>query len=210
MRPENEIKIKICGLTRPEDAEAVNIVLPDYIGFVFWEKSRRNVSRDKAEMLSASLDGRIRRVGVFVDEDADLIYELLKDGIIDMAQLHGSEDEEYIKRLKSMGEFPVIKAFNINRVKDFEEIEKSPADHVMIDPGKGDGKTFEWGKLNGLKRPFFLAGGLDPENVGNAIELLKPFAVDVSSGVETDGLKDKDKIIRFAQACRHGNPGVIL
>ncbi len=199
----SDAKIKICGLTRLEDIEAANALLPDYIGFVFWERSKRNVSKEQAKELKSRLDSRIKAVGVFVDAEIDFIADLVSCGIIDVAQLHGSEDEDYISQLrKRIGGAEIIKAFNINKIESFDEAEKSSADHIMIDSGKGSGITFDWSKLERLNRPYFLAGGLGAENISEVLESVKPFAVDVSSGVETDGFKDRAKMKRFVESVR--------
>lgn len=199
----SDAKIKICGLTRFEDIEVANALLPDYIGFVFWERSKRNVSKEQAKELKNRLDSRIKAVGVFVDAEIDFIADLVSCGIIDVAQLHGSEDEDYILQLRErLGGAEIIKAFNINKIESFDEVEKSSADHIMIDSGKGSGITFDWSKLERLERPYFLAGGLSAENISDVLASIKPFAVDVSSGVETDGLKDASKMKRFVESVR--------
>ncbi len=199
----SDAKIKICGLTRLEDIEVANALLPDYIGFVFWERSKRNVTKEQAKELKSRLDSRIKAVGVFVDAEIDFIADLVSCGIIDVAQLHGSEDEDYILQLRvRLGRAEIIKAFNINKIESFDEAEKSSADHIMIDSGKGSGIAFDWSKLERLERPFFLAGGLSTENISEVLESIKPFAVDVSSGVETDGLKDASKMKRFVESVR--------
>ena len=199
----SDAKIKICGLTQLEDIEAANALLPDYIGFVFWERSKRNVSKEQAKELKSRLDSRIKAVGVFVDAEIDFIADLVSCGIIDVAQLHGSEDEDYISQLRErIGGAEIIKAFNINKIESFDEAEKSSADHIMIDSGKGSGIAFDWSKLERLERPYFLAGGLSTENISEVLENIKPFAVDVSSGVETDGFKDRAKMKRFVESVR--------
>lgn len=199
----SDAKIKICGLTRLEDIEVANALLPDYIGFVFWERSKRNVSKEQAKELKSRLDSRIKAVGVFVDAEIDFIADLVSCGIIDVAQLHGSEDEDYILQLRErLGGAEIIKAFNINKIESFDEAEKSSADHIMIDSGKGSGITFDWSKLERLERPYFLAGGLSTENISEVLASINPFAVDVSSGVETDGLKDASKMKRFVESVR--------
>ncbi len=199
----SDAKIKICGLTRLEDIEVANALLPDYIGFVFWERSKRNVTKEQAKELKSRLDSRIKAVGVFVDAEIDFIADFVSCGIIDVAQLHGSEDEDYILQLRErLGGAEIIKAFNINKVESFDEVEKSSADHIMIDSGKGSGITFDWSKLERLERPYFLAGGLSAENISDVLASIKPFAVDVSSGVETDGLKDASKMKRFVESVR--------
>lgn len=199
----SDAKIKICGLTRLEDIEVANALLPDYIGFVFWERSKRNVTKEQAKELKNRLDSRIKAVGVFVDAEIDFIADLVSCGIIDVAQLHGSEEEDYILQLRErLGGAEIIKAFNINKIESFDEAEKSSADHIMIDSGKGSGIAFDWSKLERLERPYFLAGGLSTENISEVLASIKPFAVDVSSGVETDGLKDASKMKRFVESVR--------
>ena len=126
-------KIKICGLSRVEDIDAVNEVLPDYIGFVFWPKSKRYISPEQAADLKNRLDSKIKAVGVFVDEDIDIVCSLVKCGTIDVVQLHGSEDEDYIAAIRSRVDCEIIKAFNVNGLNSFETVEASTADHIMLD-----------------------------------------------------------------------------
>ena len=195
-------KIKFCGLTRTGDIEAANELKPDYIGFVFWPKSKRAVTAGEAKILKSKLDPSIKAVGVFVDEDMEAVKSLLDGGIIDIAQLHGHEDEDYINGLKKASGKPVIKAFRIRSEEDGRQAEESPADMVLLDSGMGTGKTFNWEIIKGVKRPFFLAGGLDPDNAADAVRTLHPYALDVSSGIETDGLKDTNKMAAFAASVR--------
>lgn len=195
-------RIKFCGLTRAEDIKAANELKPDYIGFVFWAKSKRAVTREQAASLKAELDPSIKAVGVFVDEDIDTVIALLRDDIIDIAQLHGHEDDTYIDDLKKASCKEVIKAFKVRSEDDLARAENSHADHVLLDAGMGDGVTFDWSLLGKISRPYFLAGGLYPENVSDAVRTLHPFAVDVSSGIETDGRKDMVKMAAFTAAVR--------
>ena len=195
-------KIKFCGLTRECDIEAVNELMPEYIGFVFWPRSKRVVTREQASELKAMLDPSIKAVGVFVDEDIEVVKSLLNDDIIDIAQLHGSEDGTYINDLKMSTGKPVIKAFKIRSEDDGRQAEESPADMVLLDSGMGTGKTFNWEIIKGVKRPFFLAGGLAPDNAAEAIRELHPYALDVSSGIETEGIKDTKKMTDFYEAVR--------
>ncbi len=195
-------KIKICGLSRRQDIEFVNRLLPDYIGFVFAEMSRRCIKRETAAELKRELSPSISTVGVFVDEDIYTVAELASGGILDIVQLHGDEDEGYILKLKQMIKKPVIKAFRVKSDKEIAAAQKSRADYVLLDSGAGSGKTFDRTLLKGIKRPYFLAGGLTPENVREAINFYRPFAVDVSSGVETDNVKDQNKIEKFIYAAR--------
>ena len=199
-------KIKICGLSKVEDIDAVNEVLPDYIGFVFWPKSKRYISPEQAADLKNRLDSKIKAVGVFVDEDIDIVCSLVKCGTIDVVQLHGSEDEDYIAAIRSRVDCEIIKAFNVNGLNSFETVEASTADHIMLDSGKGSGVTFDWNKINEVKRPFFLAGGLNLENVADVLRNIRPYALDISSGVETDGHKDRQKIIDFIKFSRGTDP----
>ena len=195
-------RIKFCGLTRKCDIEAVNELGPEYIGFVFWPRSKRVVTREQALELKAMLDPSIKAVGVFVDEDIEVVKSLLNDDIIDIAQLHGSEDGTYINDLKMSTGKPVIKAFKIRSEDDGRQAEESPADMVLLDSGMGTGKTFNWEIIKGVKRPFFLAGGLAPDNAAEAIRELHPYALDVSSGIETEGIKDTKKMTDFYEAVR--------
>lgn len=195
-------KIKLCGLTRPCDIEYVNELLPEYIGFVFAPKSRRYISPEKAEVLREHLDDRITPVGVFVDEKIEVIADLIKRKIIDIVQLHGNESEQYIEDLRRVIDCPVIKAFRIESEADIVSANNSSADYVLLDSGGGTGKVFDHSLLKDIARPYFLAGGLTPENVETAIKQLAPFAVDASSSLETDGFKDKIKMTAFVNAVR--------
>ena len=195
-------KIKMCGLSRIEDIEAANAIKPDYIGFVFAEISKRRVSALEASKLKSKLDPDIKAVGVFLDDKLDFVASMLNLGIVDVVQLHGSEDEEYIERVRQITSKPIIKAFIIRSKEDVERAEKSTADYILLDGGKGEGKVFDWSLLKDIKRPYFLAGGLNPVNASDAVKALKPYAVDVSTGIETDGVKDKEKMTAFADAVR--------
>ncbi len=195
-------KIKLCGLSRTKDIEIANTLCPDYIGFVFFEKSRRYVGPEKAKELKSLLSDRVKAVGVFVDESPGNIARLLSSGIIDIAQLHGNEDDEYIRRLKTLSDKPLIKAFRVESKDDVKSAEASLADYILLDSGQGSGKAFDWELLRDIKRDYFLAGGLDEKNVTDAVRLLHPFAVDVSSGIETDCIKDEKKMAAFVCAVR--------
>lgn len=197
------MKIKLCGLTRPCDIEAVNELQPDYIGFVFAKKSRRYVSPEKAEELKAMLAPGIQAVGVFVNEEPEQIAALLEAGTIDVAQLHGQESETEIRRLRELTDHPLIQAFRIDTEQDVERANASTADYVLLDSGAGGtGTVFDWDLLQAIRRPYFLAGGLDTENIGTVKAKLNPYGVDVSSGIETGGYKDKEKMTAFVAAAR--------
>lgn len=199
--------IKICGLKRTEDADYVNEVHPEYAGLVFWEKSKRNVSIELAKAIRERLADDIITVGVFVDMPNEKIAYLVNEGIISCVQLHGSENAETIAELRRLipQNTVIIKAYEVIDVNDLARANESVADMVLIDSGKGSGNTFDWNLLSGMKRDYFLAGGLNADNAGIAVEKLRPYAVDVSSGVETDGYKDREKIINFCAAVREAD-----
>ena len=184
--------IKFCGLSHASDIDAVNSVFPEYVGFVFWPKSRRFVSSEKAEELRELLDARIQSVGVFVDADIDSVADLVRKGIISIAQLHGHEDDEYIAELRNaLGshDIQIWKAFEVENANDVNSANESTADLVLLDGGKGEGRTFPWELLSEMKRPYGLAGGLNAENVVEAMAKASEFGkppelIDVSSAIE--------------------------
>ena len=197
-------KIKLCGLTRPEDIAAANVLKPEYIGFVFAAKSKRYVFRKIAAELKARLSPEIQAVGVFVNEKPETVADLLNMGIIDIAQLHGQEDESYIQNLRTRTNKPFIQAFRVDGPESLAKAEKSPADMILLDSGAGGtGTAFDWTLLEKFERPYFLAGGLGPNTVGDAVKRLHPYAVDVSSGIETAGKKDEQKMAAFVAAVRN-------
>ena len=200
-------KIKLCGLSRMQDIETANQLKPDFIGFVFAQKSKRRVSHLKATELKSKLDPSVKAVGVFLDDDLDTVGALMNLGIVDMVQLHGSEDEEYIAKLRTITDKPIIKAFIINSIDDVKKAEECSADYILLDGGKGSGKAFDWTLLKDIKRPYFLAGGLNPGNAADAVASLEPYAVDVSTGIETDGFKDAKKMTAFVSAVRKEDQG---
>ena len=204
------MKIKICGLKRKKDADYVNQCEPDYAGFVFAGKKRR-IDYDTAAFLKSRLSPGIRSVGVFVNEDQNKILNLVRDRIIDIIQLHGDEDEQYIIMLKqklsehNLNDIPIIKAVRVQSEDQVIEAEKLPVDYLLLDAFSkdeygGSGVTFKHEMIPKLCKPYMLAGGIDSVNV---IEILNnissknvtlPFCIDVSSSVETDGNKDLNKI----------------
>ncbi len=197
-----DTKIKLCGLGSEADVEAANRLKPDYIGFVFAKGSKRQVTEKQAAALRMKVSPMIQKVGVFVREDPERVAALLQTGIIDIAQLHGGEDDTYIETLRSMTDRPIIQAFRISGIGDLRTAEASRADYILLDSGRGSGATFDWDLLKDFQRPYFLAGGLSPENVVDAICTLSPFAVDVSSGIETGGRKDPVKMEAFVRRVR--------
>ena len=195
-------KVKLCGLSRESDIAAVNKLKPDLVGFVFAKKSKRYVSPERAAQLRALLAPGILAAGVFVNEPVESVAGLLDRGVINVAQLHGSEDDAYIASLRALTDKPIFRAFKIKSEDDLPAIESCTADLVLLDSGAGTGKTFDWSLVQSVRRPYFLAGGLDPENVADAIAALHPYGVDVSSGIETDGVKDEVKMAAFVAAAR--------
>ena len=211
-KPDTQVKIKICGLRTPADVAAVNAALPEYAGFIFVPMRRRYVAPAQAAILCQQMDPRIRPVGVFVDARVEEILEVLTHCPLDMVQLHGAEDNDYIAMLRAAyrSRFAVesrnlyiVKAFRVEGADDIRRAEASAADEILLDHGAGGtGERFDWTLLQHCRRRFFLAGGLDPDNVENAIRVAQPYAVDVSSSLETDGRKDPEKIQRFVAAVR--------
>jgi phosphoribosylanthranilate isomerase len=195
-------KVKICGLRRPEDIAFVNEAKPDYIGFVF-AKSRRQVTCEQAYELQKDLDPSILKVGVFVDAPLSEIAGIYEKGCIDVVQLHGNETDEEILAVKTALGCPVIKAVSVTKAEDFLKAQARPADYLLFDYGNGGtGKSFDWSQIPALEKPWFFAGGIDPDNVKEALRY-HPYAIDVSSGVETDGVKDREKIRRVVSACHY-------
>lgn len=190
----NAMKIKICGMRRPEDIAYANQVHPDYVGFILAKGFRRTVSTERVREMKALLDPSIQAVGVFVDDPVEEIAALLEEGVIDMAQLHGQESEEDIVYLKAVTGKPVIKVVKAENRYVVEAWLDTAADYLLFDSGTGSGKTFDWSILQEIQRDFFLAGGLSPENVEEAALQVWPYAVDMSSGTETDGVKDLEKM----------------
>ena len=190
-------KIKICGLKRPEDIRIVNRLKPDFVGFVFAE-SKRKIDKKQAEKLREALDPDIPAVGVFVNEP-----------IIQLVQLHGNEDDCYIEEIrKNLPDTPLIKAVRVQSKEQILEAEKLDVDYLLLDTyvkGQygGSGTGFDKALIPKLTKPYFLAGGLDAENVNENISRCNSFAVDVSSAVETDGVKDETKIEEFIERVRN-------
>lgn len=201
-------RIKICGLRTEADVAAANLLLPDYVGFVFAPRSKRFVTFGQAEGLARMLDERIMPVGVFVDASLTEVASAVRRGIVRVVQLHGHEDEAFVAALRREVAAPIVKAFTMDDDDALAQAEKSGADYVLLDAGRGGtGRTFDWSRAQRLERPFFLAGGLNADNVGAALRELRPFAVDMSTGVETDGAKDPEKMRAAIEAVRSSSAG---
>lgn len=200
----SKTKIKICGLRRREDILAVNEAKPDYCGFIVeFPRSFRSVTADQVRELVKELAPEIQPVGVFVNAPMELVRSLLDDGTLALAQLHGQENESYIRELKTYTDKPIIKAFSIKTAEDIEKALQSPADYILLDQGGGGtGKTFDWSLIPEIQRPFFLAGGIGAANLEQAIREIHPYAVDLSSSVETEKWKDPTKIRQVVDIVR--------
>jgi phosphoribosylanthranilate isomerase len=202
-------KIKICGLTRPEDVASVNRYGPDYIGFVFVENTRRRVTQEQAARLKRALRPDIVSVGVFRNADPLEIVALYEKGVIEMAQLHGDEDTSYVSDLRARGGMKIIQAFGVNDEADALRASASLADYVLLDHGGGGtGIPFDWDVTRRVmrtrwNRPWFIAGGIEETNIEEALSL-KPHCIDVSGGAETGGVKDGKKIAALVLAAHGG------
>lgn len=190
-------------MTCPKDIQTANLLMPDYIGFVLSPVSRRYISSSQAAALKKLLSPQIAAVGVFVREEVETVAELLNRGVLDAAQLHGGEDALYLARLRALTDRPILQAFRIHGPEALDAALRSPADMILLDSGAGSGKRFNWDLLLTFPRPYFLAGGLTPENAADAVSALHPYALDVSSGIETDGKKDPAKMKAFVETIRN-------
>ncbi len=197
-------KIKLCGLCSMEDIDCVNRLKPDFAGFVFAQGSRRQVTGERARAMRERLNPSVQSVGVFVDEEIGTVLSYAEEGIIDLIQLHGREDESYLAELRKQTKAPLIRAFRIASKEDVKEAAVCSADYILLDSGAGTGQSFDWSFLKGVNRPYFLAGGLTPDNVSEALIRLRPFGVDVSSGIEREGRKDPEKMKAFVEEARKG------
>ena len=206
---EQPPKIKLCGLMREEDIAIANEIQPDLVGFIVdYPPSRRSLSIDELNELSSLVDSSIVRVGVFVNAGSELICQLVVQGIIDVVQLHGDEDDAYIQQLRKHISAPIMQAFCIRDVQSLDKAQQSSADMVLLDSEKGSGRTFNWDLIDlmdlisHISRPYFLAGGITLQNIHEAQKRLHPFGFDMSSGLETDGMKDPDKMRSAVAAVR--------
>lgn len=201
-------KIKICGLRRQKDIEIINEVKPDFAGFVF-ARSPRQVDENLSFQLREKMDPAVKAVGVFVNEPVWRVAAISRAGIIQMIQLHGDEDASYIEemRMKAAG-IPIIKAVRVRSADDILKAAELDVDYLLLDTFVkgvygGSGLTFDKQFIPKVNKPYFLAGGLTAENVRENIGTCHPFAVDASSAMETDGIKDADKIRKFVERVRN-------
>lgn len=199
-------KIKLCGMFRDCDIDYVNEAKPDYVGFiVMFPKSHRNIDLDTALRLKSRLSPDIKSAAVSVNAPVEQFAEFAKQGAADLLQCHGSENAEYIARLRELTNVPIIKAVKVTTAADIENAQALGADYLLLDSGTGSGIAFDHSLIDRdkIRVPFFLAGGLTPENLGQAIRDIRPFAVDLSSGIETEKLKDREKILAAIKEARN-------
>lgn len=206
-------KIKICGLRRVEDADFVNEAKPDYAGVILCRRFWRGIDFEQARAIRDRLSPDIPLVGVFVNDKFSDVLMALRTGVVDMVQLHGTESEEYITSLQMLNKgVEIIKACQVHSPEVLRYAADTAADHILLDSGSGSGKLLDWALVEKFPRPFFLAGGLTPENIPEAIERVHPWGVDLSSGVEEatgsgpeDRVKSREKILAAVEAVRkHG------
>ena len=196
------MQVKICGLSRLVDIDIVNEERPDYCGFIInYPKSKRSLSPEDLSPLLARLGTHISPIGVFVDQPLDLVAGILNRTKIAVAQLHGKEDNEYISRLRLKTSKPIWQAFEVTGIEDIDRAVNSQADLVLLDAGKGAGLAFDWTLLEGFPRPFALAGGLRLDKLERALRTGASL-LDVSSGVESGGKKDPEKVKSFVNLVR--------
>jgi len=185
-------KLKICGIRRIEDILMVNEIKPEFIGFVF-AKSKRQIDLNTAIKLKSKLNSNIKSVGVFVNEDIDQIVKIVNSKAIDIIQLHGNESNNYIKQLKEKVSAKIIKVIKINSDLN-DNTAFAEVDYLLYDSGNGSGKPFDWNINIDKKKPIFIAGGININNLEEAYKTFNPFAFDLSSSVEVDGYKNLDKM----------------
>ncbi len=197
-------------MMRKEDIEAVNELRPDFVGFIMsaQQKFRRQISPHKAEQFRSILKPSIKAVGVFVDEPMDFIEAICENDIIDMIQLHGAEDDDYILKLSRRVKMPIIKAVHVSTTEQILEAEKLHCQYLLLDTAYtdkvgGGGKSFNWDIIpEKVSKPFFLAGGINADNITDAVKVVNPYSIDLSSSVETDGKKDRSKIKEVIEKVR--------
>lgn len=194
-------KIKLCGLTRVEDAESANLANPDWVGFVF-DQGRHFLSDEKAAEIRRALRPDIPAVGIFVNADPAHITALVEQGIIQAVQLHGGESEDYLLSLRRRLSCPFIRVVSVKTTEDVLRWQDTAADYLLLDHGRGGtGQSFDWGLIPPMKKPWIMAGGIGLDNLRAALAY-HPYGVDISSGAETNGLKDRQKMIRLVQMVR--------
>ncbi len=194
-------RVKICGINSPEDVEIVNELKPDYVSFAFY-KNKCQVTYEKARKLKQLLDKDIRVIGVFVDENTNVVASAANDDLLDVIEFHGNEGPGEIERIKAFTSKPIIQGFRIRSRADVKVALDSHADNILMYSSSESGVPMDWKLLTNVTRPYFLAGGLNADNIEKAIKICHPFAVSVTTGVETDGIKDREKMAAFIKMAR--------
>lgn len=204
------IAVKLCGMRRPQDIEYANECRPDYVGFILTDGFKRTVSKEDFLALEKGLDKDIKRVGVFVNERSHNILELAEH--LDVIQLHGNETEDYIKALRKDFSGEIWKAVRAKSPEDIESYKWNHIDKLLIDSfsedsvgGTGKRIDTEIVKSAKIEKPFFIAGGITAENIAEIVRDTKPYGVDISSGIETDGFKDLKKMKKIMEILREEN-----
>ncbi|WP_100486905.1 phosphoribosylanthranilate isomerase [Sporolactobacillus pectinivorans] len=199
-------KIKICGMQRREDIIAANQALPDFVGFIFADFDRHCITEEQAREFKSLLSPDIKSVGAFVNAPIDDVIRLLNDGIIDFAQLHGNEDESYVRTVMDKTHKPVINATGVKVPEDINKVISSCSDFILLDaPGGCTGNTFDWNLIKDIRRPYFLAGGINTANIQDAINRFHPYSIDLSTGAETKGQKDPAKMMELVKLAREAS-----
>lgn len=197
------MKLKLCGIRRAQDVDMINKVSPDFIGYIFYEKSRRYISPENAKKLNEMLNEGISPVGVFVNKSVEETAEIANGLSLKAVQLHGDEDESYIRRLRELYGGEIWKAVRVQGLEDIQKCVGYSADMLLLDAftpnygGSGKRIDLSFVKKADLKRPFFLAGGINAQNLGEILSEISPCGIDVSSGFETEGIKDENKLMEF-------------
>lgn len=201
--------IKLCGLRRDEDVEYANEFMPDYVGFIFAENSKRTVTIEQAKALSKNLSSYIQKVGVFVNQSIEYIKRVVDEVGLNVYQLHGDEDNNYIEKISNTIDAEIWRAVRVRGSEDIALADSLGVDTILLDSfmeGQygGTGRVADWNIISNtkIKTPFFLAGGLNEDNIIKAIETVKPYGVDISGGIETNGFKDRKKIERLMNLIR--------
>lgn len=202
------MRIKMCGLRRPDEIIYANECLPDYIGFVFAE-SRRKVSGGEAKKLGEQLDPSIKKVGVFVNEPLRSLISISEEAGLDIIQLHGDEDDEYIREVRHKTGKEIWKAVRVRTAKDIQAAQELPTDKLLLDSFSeesygGTGKVMDFAVLDQaeIRKPYFIAGGLTVDNLPVILRNTEPYGIDISSGIETGGVKDREKMRKVIQLCK--------
>ncbi len=209
MQNISETKIKICGITSIEDATLAAGLGADALGFIFYSGSKRYIDPDTAREIISALPPFLTKVGVFVNQGVEEISDIQEKTGINVVQLHGDETAEFCSSLSST----IIKAIRVKDISDLESLAQYPVQAILLDTYSdteygGTGKSFDWGILDNksISQNIILSGGLNPDNVAEAVRIVKPYAIDVSSGVEAEpGKKDHEKVKKFIEAIRNGN-----